>query len=106
MSGGSYNYAFHHIDELARSIRDEGGCGDYAASPVLRRAFKAHLVKVAAACQAIEWNDSGDGNRQETELIQACLAPSAELVQAIADAAVALDALERAQKAAKRTAKK
>lgn len=107
MSGGSYNYAFSHIDDLASSIRDHGGCGpDYAASPTLRRAFKAHLEKVAAACRAIEWNDSGDGDPRETELIEACLSPTAELVQAIADAQAAARALERAQKKAKGMVKK
>jgi hypothetical protein len=103
VSGGSYEYIYSRIGDVAREIRDDGGCGEgYCARPSLRRAFKTHLHKVAAAMRAIEWNDSGDGDDRETELINECLSPSAELVQAIADAAVALDALERARKAASR----
>jgi hypothetical protein len=103
MSGGSYDYAFHKIADLADAIHVKGGCGeDYAAPESLRRAFKAHLHKVAAACRAIEWNDSGDGDQRETELIRACLSPGAELEQATADAREALEALRRAVVAVER----
>ncbi len=67
MSGGSYNYAYHHVEEAALEITEDGCCS--AASPELRRAFKAHLLKVAKALRAVEWNDSGDGDDEETLLI-------------------------------------
>jgi len=35
---------------------------------VLRRALRKHLLKVAAALHAIEWNDSGDGHQTKTSL--------------------------------------
>ena len=51
MSGGSYDYAYQHIDDLADELR--------CMTP-LRRAFKAHLRLVAQAAHQIEWVDSGD----------------------------------------------
>lgn len=95
MSGGAYDYTFHKIDDLASDIREHGGCGDYSASPALRRAFKAHLRKVAAACHAIEWTDSGDGNDREADLIRACIGRGGELAQALEDAKAAKAELER-----------
>lgn len=90
MSGGSYDYAFGRIDDLADQIRENAGCrnlngeapDDYGSPPSLRRAFAAHLRKVARAAQAIEWNDSGDGDRDEQRLIRACIAPGDELKEA------------------------
>jgi hypothetical protein len=93
MSGGSYDYAYRRVQELASDIREIGGCGEYAASPALRRAFIAHLQKVTEACRAIEWNDSGDGDRDEVAKIRACLEPTAEIGQALVDARAAADAL-------------
>jgi hypothetical protein len=88
MSGGSYDYAYGKIADLADEIHGEGGCD--CASPALRKAFAAHLRKVALAMHAIEWNDSGDGTggwrETEEQLIRACIAPDAELRQAIEDA--------------------
>jgi len=71
MSGGSYDYAYGRVEDLAREIR-----GDSA----LRRAFRAHLVKVAKALHDIEWVDSGDCSPGDEEAaIRACLAPGAEM---------------------------
>ncbi len=71
MSGGSYDYAFNRVEDLAREIR-----GDSA----LRRAFRAHLKKVAQALHDIEWVDSADCSPgSEDDAIRACLAPGAEL---------------------------
>ncbi len=50
MSGGSYNYAYLWVEDMA----DELG-GDE-----LRDAFAAHLKLVAKAMQDIEWVESGD----------------------------------------------
>lgn len=58
-----------------------------------RQAFRKHLVKVAAALRAIEWNDSGDGASDEEELIRACLSPTATLEAATEAAWEALTAL-------------
>lgn len=93
MSGGSYDYFYQRLSEMAESIRPVGGCGAYAASPALRKAFAAHLRDCAEACRAIEWNDSGDGDSREIELIRKCVAPDAALKQAISDAKDAADAL-------------
>lgn len=55
---------------------------EFKENTLLRRAFRKHLGKVAAAMRAIEWNDSGDGAKGEDELIRACLTPEYELQQA------------------------
>lgn len=102
MSGGSYNYTYSRVHDLASAISDNGGCGEgYCAPPALRRAFKTHLRDVAAALRAIEWNDSGDGDSDEMLLISRCLHRTAELEQAIEDAKVATQALEQAMARAK-----
>lgn len=93
MSGGSYDYRYRVIDELADEIRSRGGCPDYCASPALRAAFRVHLRAVAAACKAIEWNDSSDGAADEIALIRACLAPGAVVARAIEDTERAIAAL-------------
>lgn len=60
MSGGSHNYAYHHIEDLASSI---------AALPMTpaRRAFVALLGRVSKAAYEIEWEDSGDTGRGDSE---------------------------------------
>ena len=81
MSGGSYDYAFHRIEDLAEQITPE--------TP-LRRAFKTHLKKVAEACHDIEWVDSGDGGPgDEDAAIRACLGkdgPALVLAEVLAEA--------------------
>ena len=81
MSGGSYDYAYGKIDDLADSIRP---------TTALRKAFKTHLRKVASACKDIEWVDSGDcGPGDEDEAIRACLGkdgPALVLAEAVAEA--------------------
>jgi hypothetical protein len=66
MSGGAYNYAYYKIEELAGDISRN------AKTPE-RKAFVRLLVKVAKAAKAIEWNDSGDGDPHETDLIREAL---------------------------------
>jgi hypothetical protein len=83
MSGGSMNYLYRRVEEDATFIEK---------TPE-RKAFRKHLVKVAAALRAIEWNDSGDGARDEEELIRACLYPTATLEAATEAAWEALTAL-------------
>jgi hypothetical protein len=65
MSGGSYDYFYSKVEDFATSLR--------LTSP-LRKAFKAHMIKVARACEDIEWVDSGDcGTGDEDKAIMACL---------------------------------
>lgn len=89
MSGGSYNYAFYKIEELADKILHKG------ERTSLRKAFCAHLVKVAAVAKAIEWNDSGDGDDREDELIRAVISPTAEIEEATKSAKEASAELTR-----------
>ncbi len=46
---------------------------EFRENTPLRVAFREHLKLVAAALQAIEWNDSGDGDDDEEKNICACL---------------------------------
>lgn len=59
-----------------------------------RRAFVAHLERVAKALHAIEWNDSGDGADDENELIRDCLADSQIVSAAIEHAQQAVNELQ------------
>ena len=82
MSGGSYNYAYERIALLADEIQP---------STPERRAFKAHLHKVARACQDIEWVDSCDYSKgEETAAILACLQPLDVVATALADLRAAI----------------
>ena len=73
MSGGAYDYAFGKVTEVAEQISEKGDC--HAAPPHLRRAFKEHLRKIADVLRAIEWNDSGDGDQDEEDLLREILGP-------------------------------
>jgi alcohol dehydrogenase class IV len=66
MSGGSYNYEYHRIENLAYEI------GRNANTPE-RKAFTTLLKHVAEAAKAIEWNDSGDGDDRELDMIRKAL---------------------------------
>jgi hypothetical protein len=55
-----------------------------------RRALRTHLNKLAMALHAVEWNDSGDGAENESELIRACLSQGAVLEDTIAQAKIAV----------------
>lgn len=63
MSGGSYEYAYLVVERMAEAL-DAGEAFDGRetgeVNNVVRLGFAAHLRKVAAAMQAIEWEDSGD----------------------------------------------
>ena len=66
MSGGRYEYAFTHVENMAevlkRDLRPD------------RRAFGLHLENIAEAMHAIEWVDSGDyAPDGDIEVIKACL---------------------------------
>lgn len=78
MSGGSYNYAYMRIEDLASEIRP---------TTLLRRTFIDHLKMVAKACHAIEWVDSGDcGPGGEDADIKACLDDGKCLAKCVCEA--------------------
>jgi hypothetical protein len=52
MSGGSYDYAYSKVQDMAERLAE--------SKDPLRRAFADHLKLVADAMQNIEWVDSGD----------------------------------------------
>lgn len=89
MSGGSYNYACYRIEELAADILQRG------ERTSLRKAFCSHLMKVAEAAKAIEWNDSGDGDYREESLIRAVISPTAEMEEATKNAREAIEELTK-----------
>ena len=64
MSGGSYNYAYCRIEDLADSISER------VMTPE-RKAFVSLLRKVAIAARDIEWRDSGDGSDEELSITAA-----------------------------------
>ena len=100
MSGGRYEYVYQRIDALAGEIRLVGGC--HAAPPHVREALKSHLLELALALKAVEWNDSGDGDEGEEKLLRELLSPGAPLEaarQQAEEAAERLNAeIERSRK--------
>lgn len=85
MSGGSYDYLYCKVEEMADRIGN---------SPERQR-FAEHMRRVAKAMHAIEWVDSCDwGKGDEIEAIRAVFDPKAN---ALADVQVA----ERAMLAAR-----
>lgn len=67
MSGGSYDYKFGSLEDLARDLeRHSGTSNDYQFykftsqfQPTRDRLAKA-LRKLAVQCRDVEWMDSGD----------------------------------------------
>jgi hypothetical protein len=73
MSGGSMNYLYRRLEDAI-----------FDTSTAERRAFRAHLMKVAKALHDIEWVDSGDsGPGDENAAIRACVGDAAVLEAAI-----------------------
>jgi hypothetical protein len=58
MSGGTMDYLYMKVQNA-----------EFELTTPLRAEFHAHLMLVAKALRAIEWNDSGDGDDDETVLI-------------------------------------
>jgi len=72
MSGGSYQYAYQRIQDMAEELQP---------TTPLRQAFAEHLVKVAKACHHVEWVDSGDyKSGDEDQAIRDCLGQKADLL--------------------------
>lgn len=97
MSGGSYNYAYRHIDEIADKLVN--------SKSALRRAFGRHLQLVAKACHDIEWVDSCDyGEGDDVLAINAALGhtgPGLVLSEIVAQAEAVRDELDKAIREAK-----
>ena len=86
MSGGSYDYAYGRIEELASAIRARSN------DRTDRRVFASLLDVCAKAARAIEWVDSCDyGPGDETAPIRAALAFNG----GNPDAMIKRDAIER-----------
>jgi hypothetical protein len=84
MSGGSMNYLYLKLKYDAT----------FSTDTPERKAFKAHLAKVAKALHDIEWVDSGDmGPGDELESIRACLQPDAVLFTLVEQAKDTMAAL-------------
>ena len=72
MSGGSMDY-------LGYKVKD----ATFREDTPERRALRKHLNKLSKALIAIEWNDSGDGADNESELIREALGDTAILEAAV-----------------------
>lgn len=71
MSGGSLDYGYQRVRDLAEAIERRADRAEH-------RAFAAHLHKVAEAAKALEWVWSGDrGPGDEIDLIKAVVDGSA-----------------------------
>lgn len=99
MSGGSYDYAFTRVQDMASAIRSRGN-----VTP-LREAFADHLELVSMAMHAVEWVDSCDYKEgDEVEKIRKCLSKVVELEaatnrasKAMADLSAVLDQQNRSE---------
>ena len=93
MSGGSWDYAYVRLEEIADRL-------EKARDP-LRRAFGARLQKCAEALHDIEWVDSADcAEGDEVAAIRAALEPGAELKATIREGTEVVARLTRLLKEA------
>jgi hypothetical protein len=85
MSGGSMDYLYSRILDA-----------NFELNTPERKAFKAHLEKVAKACKAIEWVDSGDSSEgSETNKILECVTSQDVLNQLVKDAQRTVEELNK-----------
>ncbi len=68
------NYFYQKLEEAADQFR---------LDTVRRRALYRHMLALARVLEAVEWNDSGDGDHQEDALIDKLLSPSLQVETAI-----------------------
>jgi hypothetical protein len=91
VSGGSYDYAFRTVQDVASQIRSR-----HPDSP-MHLAFAAHLELVAKAMHDVEWVDSCDyGRGDDVEAIRAVISPAAEVTAIAARAETIRAELESA----------
>lgn len=97
MSGGSLDYAYNRVEEIA------GNVASRATTP-LHRAFAGHLMKVAKALHDLEWVWSSDfGKGDEEEAIRAVVSQADVLDTAVERAKVVLEELKTEVKNAEET---
>lgn len=76
MSGGSYNYAYQHVEQFAEMLNAGKDCnGRPRGSTRARKKFAAHLLLVAAAMKDIEYVDSGDCDPGDEDAAIAAVVP-------------------------------
>jgi hypothetical protein len=74
MSGGSWNYMYRTLEEVADRLMSD--------KKPLRRAFGEHVAKVANALHDVEWVDSGDSaENDELPSIKAVLGENAKALE-------------------------
>lgn len=96
MSGGSYDYAFCKVEDMASSMCKAENCSS------LRKAFAKHLRLVATAMKTIEWVDSGDCSEPVAEKeMRKVISSHREISTAIQDAESSIVALQCLIKKAK-----
>ena len=89
MSGGSYSYAYVHVEGMGATLAN-------STNP-LRAAFGLHLLAVAKAMHAVEWVDSCDwGEGDDVAPMRAVVSPAMELSAALTNAEHAELELRRA----------
>ena len=90
MSGGSWDYLYHQIEDAADRLSSE--------SMPLRRALGAHMKLIAQAMHKIEWVDSCDcGPGDEIEAIKEVFGELAEIKEIeilLSDGRQVIDALK------------
>lgn len=93
MSGGSLDYAYDKMNDIANQVKRR-------AETPLHRAFAKHLEKVATALRDLEWVLSCDYSG-EVDAIKACLPKDAILNHCIEEANQAAENLRAAIEEAK-----
>jgi hypothetical protein len=72
MSGGTYDYAYSKVMDMADEMERQEQQG-FSPSTPLRIAFRGLLERVGTAMKAVEWVDSGDCSEPHAEdAIRAC----------------------------------
>jgi len=90
MSGGSLNYAYSRVNDIADDIER------YATTP-LHKAFASHIRDVSVALKDLEWVFSGDyGPGDEIESIRKVVTKGKEIEVVTENAYVALKELREA----------
>jgi hypothetical protein len=89
MSGGSFDYVYAQVDDAASMLRTTAKCPEHLA-------FASHLEKVAKALHDIEWAFSGDTSLgDEIPAIMEVISPGMVLSEALAEAEIAKDNLDK-----------
>lgn len=102
MSGGSWEYVFHHFDDAANALESRH-------QPALRRALGKKIRLIAKAMHDIEWVDSSDMSAgDEIQAIKDALGEDAEALELsilISDAKEIINQINKTIAAAKKGGK-